>query len=59
MNLISVDADMRGTWICVNYTGRMQGLWPKLKESKVAVDVAPNSKELRVQSSALIVKITS
>jgi hypothetical protein len=50
---------MRGMWICVNYTGRMQGLWPKIKESQVAVDVAPNPKELRVQGFALIVKITS
>jgi len=37
----------------------MQGLWSKLKESQVAVDVAASTKELRVQGFALIVKITS
>jgi hypothetical protein len=31
----------------------------KVKESQVAVDVAPSTKELRVQGFALIVKITS
>jgi len=50
---------MTGMWICVNNTERMQGLWPKLKESQVAVDVTPSPKELRVQGFALIVKITS
>ena len=57
--MILVDADMTGMWICVNNTERMQGLWPKLKESQVAVDVTPSPKELRVQGFALIVKITS
>jgi hypothetical protein len=43
----------------VNYTERMQGLWPKLMEIQVVVDVAPSQQELRVQGIALIVRITS
>jgi len=54
-----VDADVTGMWICVNYIERMQGLWPKLKEIQVAVDIAPSPKEMRIQGFALIVKITS
>ena len=39
---------MTGMWIGINYTERMQGLWPKPKERQVAIDVATSQKELRV-----------